>query len=64
MSLESIAISAFVTIFSLGLLLISIISYWRHKNVKLIFVSVVFLLFLIKGILLSIGLIYEDFSGC
>jgi len=56
----SIAISAFVTIFALGLLIVSLFSYRRHRNMKLLIISVVFLLFLMKGILLSIGLIYED----
>jgi hypothetical protein len=60
MSTISIASSAFVTNFSLGLLFVSILSYRRHKNVKLLFVCVVFLLFLIKGIILSLGLIYEE----
>ena len=62
MSVEGIAISAFVTIFAFGLLLISLASYKRYKNLKLLFVSFVFLLFLVKGLLLSVGLIYDEFS--
>ena len=60
MEIESIVISAFVTMFSLGLLVVSLASYRRHKNLKLLFVSFVFLVFLLKGILLSIGLFFDE----
>ena len=62
MAIESIIINARITIFSLGLLIVSILSYRKYKNVKLIFVSIVFLVFLIKGILLSLGLFYEEIA--
>lgn len=61
MSLELLAISAFITIFSVGLLLVSILSYKKHKNRKLVFICLVFLLFLIKGAVLSYGLITNTF---
>ena len=63
MEIETIIISAFVTIFSLGLLTISITSYRKYKNQKLLFVSIVFLVFLLKGILLSLGLYQEDIAA-
>ncbi len=59
MEIEAIAISAFITIFSFGLLLVSLASYNRYKKFRLLSVSIVFLVFLIKGILLSLGLIYD-----
>jgi hypothetical protein len=62
MNLETIILSAFITIFSLGLLGISLASYRKYKNQKLLFVSGVFLIFLIKGILLSLSLIDSDFD--
>ena len=62
MEIESIVISASVTIFSLGLLLISLISYKKHKNPKLLFISFVFVVLLVKGIVLSIGLFYPESS--
>jgi hypothetical protein len=62
MLIESIVIDACITIFALGLLIVSILSYRKYKNLKLLFVSLVFLVFLIKGILLSLGLFYEDFA--
>jgi hypothetical protein len=60
MEIGSIIINACITIFSLGLLIVSLLSYWKYKNVKLVFVSLVFLVLFIKGILLSIGIFYND----
>jgi len=57
---ESIIIYAFITIFSIGLFIISILSYKKTNNKKLIFVSTVFLLFFIKGLILSLSLFYAD----
>jgi len=57
---ESIIIYACVTIFALGLLVISLLSYIKSKNAKLIFVSLIFLVFFIKGIMLSLSLFYEQ----
>ena len=54
--IESIIISAGITILALGMLLVSLLSYRRFKNSKLLFVSGAFLLFFIKGLLLSIEL--------
>ena len=54
MEIHEIIISAFVTIFALGLLVVSLASYRKYKNLKLLFVSIVFFVFLIKGILLSL----------
>ncbi len=59
MDVQSIVISSFITIFSLGLLIVSLASYKKYKNVKLAFISLVFVVFLIKGIILS----YELFFG-
>ena len=60
MEIEHVVISACITIFSLGLLIISLWSYRRYRNAKLLVVSSVFILFLIKGLLLSIGLFVKD----
>ena len=59
MEIYEIVLSAFITIFSVGLLFVSLASYRKYKNLKLLFVSLVFLVFLIKGVLQSISL----FSG-
>ena len=59
----NIAISACVTIFSLGLLIITLISYNKSKNIKLLFVSIVFIILLVKGIILSLSIFVEDFEN-
>ena len=53
MEIHEIIISAFVTIFSADLLIVSLASYKKYKNLKLLFVSVVFLVFLIKEVFLG-----------
>ena len=60
MEIEYIFIGAAITIVSLILLLISIHSYRIYKNSKLPLVIMVFIFFLIRGLLLSIGLFYEQ----
>lgn len=60
--MQSIILSAFVTIFSIGLCAISLLSYSKHKTMKLLVVSLVFLVFLVKGILLSIGMFYPEWG--
>jgi hypothetical protein len=54
--MESMIIYGFLTIFSIGLCIISFLSYVKSHNKKLLFVSTVFLLFILKGVLLSISL--------
>ena len=51
-----IIINGFVTIFSFGLLVVSVGSYLKFKQLKLLFVSIVFLIFFIQGMFLSIGM--------
>ena len=60
MDVESVIISSSVTILSLGLLLLALAGYKKYKNIKLIFVSLVFVVLLVKGILFSFGLFNED----
>ena len=62
MGVESIIISASVTVFALGLFIVSLISYRKQNNPKLIFICLVFLIFLIKGILFSLGLFFEQLT--
>jgi hypothetical protein len=56
MEIVSIVIDAGITIFALGLLIVSLFSYRKYKNVKLLFVGFVFLIFFVKGIILSFNL--------
>jgi len=62
MEIVSIIIDASITIFALGLFIVSLLSYRKYKNGKLLFVSLVFLIFLVKGILLSLSLFYSQFA--
>ena len=57
-----LVISAAISICSLVLLLTAVLSYQKYKNKKLRFVVLVFLFFLIRGLLLSIGLFYEPLA--
>lgn len=54
-----IILGAAITIVALILLTISLISYRRYRNKKLLFVVIVFLFFLIRGVLLSASIFYE-----
>lgn len=56
MEIQDIVFYAIITVFSLVLVIISFLSYWKYQKPKLLLIGVVFLLFLTRGILLSIGL--------
>ena len=60
--MESIIIYGFITIFSIGLFCVSILSFLKSKNKKLLFVSTVFLLFILKGLILSLSLFLSDLN--
>jgi hypothetical protein len=62
MEIHGIIISPFLIVFSLGMLVTSIASYLRSKNIKLIFVSLVFLIFLIKGIVMAFALFFQELT--
>ncbi|MFH1100429.1 MAG: hypothetical protein V1726_00125 [Methanobacteriota archaeon] len=57
MTIELILIYAVITILSCVLLLGTLLSYLRYRNKKLLFVSCVFLILFLRGILLSISLV-------
>jgi len=40
--------------------LVSLLSYKKFKNPKLLFISIVFIILLIKGVLFSINLFYPE----
>lgn len=63
MEIEGIIISAGITIFSLGLLIVSLLSYKSSKNLKLLFISLVFIVLLIKGILLSLSMFFTELAS-
>jgi len=53
-------LSAFILVFSLGLLSISVRSYRHTKNQKLMFITGVFLIFVLKGVFLTINVFYPE----
>ncbi|MCX6665925.1 MAG: hypothetical protein NT038_07720 [Euryarchaeota archaeon] len=53
---------ASITILSLILLAATLVSYVKSKNKKLIFVNIIFLFLLIRGLLLSISLFVPSLS--
>ena len=63
MEIVSIILSACITIFSLGLFVVSLLSYKSYKNSKLLFVSGVFFVFFLQGLLFSLGLFFPLFSS-
>ena len=63
MTIEAIIINACITVFSLGLLIVSIFSYRKYRNVKLLFVVGVFILFFIKGLLFSLSFFIEPLEA-
>ena len=56
-----IILSASVTTLASGLLIISLLSFRKFRNNKLLLISLVFVLFLIRGVLMSIGVFWEEF---
>ena len=58
-SMESMLLYGFLTVFSVGLFIVSFLSFFKSKNKKLLFVSGVFLIFTIEGIILSLSLFVE-----
>ena len=59
---ESIVIYGFLSVFSIGMFIISLFSFRRSKNRKLFFITLVFLVFLIKSMLLSLSLFFNQFN--
>ena len=53
---ESMVVYGFLFVFSIGLLVISFLSYKNSKNVKLIFISGIFFILAIKALTLSLSL--------
>ncbi len=51
---------AWMTVFSVTLLLISVISYLRTRNRRLGLVSLAFLMFFAKGVALTVGLYWPS----
>lgn len=62
-SLASSLVYGFGTVFALGLFLVSLKSYQKAKNKKILFVCCVLFVFFIKFILLSISIFSSDLQN-
>jgi len=62
-SLINIVFVGFTTVFSFGLLLISLSSYRKTRNKKLLFVNLVLLFFFIKNIFVSLMLFIAQIAN-
>ena len=62
MTIIEVFIGAFITIMSLGFLILSYFSYNRYKSPKMLVLVIAFFLFFIKGMLYSINLLYENIA--
>ena len=60
MEIEGIFLIAAITILSLILLVVTLLSYRKYQNKKLLVVSFIFLFLFVRGLLLSYGLFYDS----
>jgi hypothetical protein len=63
MQIIELYVAASITIFAFGLMVLSLIGYKRSKDTRMIFVSLMFALFLIKGLFFSLSLFLDDFMS-
>jgi len=63
MQLEVMILGAGITIFSFNLLLVSLLSYIKFRHTKLLLTGFVFLLFFVKGVVLSLSLFFEQIEA-
>ncbi len=63
MDIEIVTLFAILTLLSGTLLIITLLSYRRYKNRGLLLVSMVFLFFLIRGILLTLKLFNDTIKS-
>ena len=61
--IETSLIYGFITVFSFGMLIVSFLSYKRSNNFKILFVTLVFFVFFLKGILLSLSLFFVEINN-
>jgi len=62
MDIPVIVLVSCSTVFSLGMFLVSLLSYRRYKNTKLLFVCLAFFVFFIKGLLQSVSLFSTELT--
>jgi hypothetical protein len=60
MTIEGVILFASITIFSLVLLIISLLSYWKYGKLRRLFISIILFMFFTRSVLLSLGLFYQQ----
>lgn len=58
-----VVLSAGITIFSLGLLIITLFSYHKYRSIRLLLISLVFVVFLFKGVVFSLSFFSSEFTS-
>jgi hypothetical protein len=54
---------AWIMVFALILFIVSMVAYRRTKSKRVLIVSIAFGIFFVKGIVLSLGLLYPDIES-
>ena len=61
--IEGVILYACITIFSLILLVVSLLSYRKYRSIKLLLISMMLLVFFARGVLLSLGLFVPSIAA-
>ncbi len=54
--------AAWITIFSIALTVVAAVAYSRVRNTRVLLVTMAFALFAVQGVVLTLSLIYEEWS--
>jgi len=57
-----VVLNASITVISLGMFIVSVLSYRKFKNMKLLFVSLAFFVFFLKGLIESLSLFTKEIA--
>lgn len=60
---EGVILFACITVFSLVLLIISLLSYWKYGKLRRLLISIMLFMFFLRSVLLSLGLFYEQIAS-
>ena len=55
-------LAAWITIFSIALTVVAAVAYSRVRNTRVLLVAIAFALFAVQGVVLTLSLVYEDWS--
>lgn len=63
MGIDIVIIFSIITALAFILLVVTFFSYYHNRNLKLLFISSIFLFLFIRGVLLSLGLFNNSISS-